>query len=110
MASPDEGPGAPAPNRRLVALIPDDGQEPAAGVSEPAAAGVWAAISALWHPALLATATHLPEIENVDGPLAPEPGDVRVIAAGAADQLPSGYRARAEDAGALVVAGEADRA
>jgi alpha-mannosidase len=96
-------------NRRLIALIPADGQEPPAGLTDRAAAGAWAAVSALWHPALLATVDHLPEIERLDQPLTPEAGHVRVVAAGAADGLPSGYRVQAEDAGAIVVDGEADR-
>src|SRR5687767_9909609 len=98
----EQAPTTPATvsNRRLIALIPDDGQEPAAGVTDRAAAGVWAAVSALWHPALLATVEHLPEIEDVDRPPTAEAGDVRVVAAGAADRLPAGYRTRAEEAGA----------
>lgn len=108
-----QGPSATAPaiatNRRLIALIPYDGQEPPATLPDEEAAGIWAAVSALWHPALLATVDHLPEIENVDQPLTPEAGDVRIVAAGAAGHLPSGYRAQAEDAGAVVVESEADR-
>ena len=38
----------------LIALVPYDGQEPPATVSDELAMGVWCAVSALWHPSLLA--------------------------------------------------------
>src|ERR1700722_4410841 len=82
---PDAGaaPAAPAlGDWTLVALIADDGQEPAANLSEPAALGAWCAVSALWHPSLLAQAAELPGIESVDYPSAPGPNVGRVLAGG----------------------------
>ena len=55
----------------LIALVPYDGQEPPATVSDELAMGVWCAVSALWHPSLLARAAGLPRIESVDSPSPP---------------------------------------
>ncbi len=93
----------------LVALIADDGQEPATNLSETAALGVWCAVSALWHPSLLAQATALPRIESVDYPSPPGPNEVRVLAGGTADRLPSGYRTQVEDAGTILLEAGSDR-
>jgi alpha-mannosidase len=97
-------------NWALVALIADDGQEPAGDLSEAAALGAWCAVSALWHPALLAQAAALPRIENVDYPSPPGPNEVRVLAAGSAERLPSGYRTQAADAGTILIEAGSDRA
>ena len=51
--------------------MPYDGQEPPATVSDELAMGVWCAVSALWHPSLLARAAGLPRIESVDSPSPP---------------------------------------
>ena len=86
----------------LVALIADDGQEPAAHLSDRAALAAWCAVSALWHPALLAQARELPRIENVDYPSSPGPNEVRVLAEGMTERLPSGYLTQVEDAGTVL--------
>jgi alpha-mannosidase len=91
-------------------MVSDDGQEPPSTVSESAALGVWCAVSALWHPSLLARAAVLPRIESIDYPSSPGPNEVRVLAEGAADRLPSGYDTQAADAGTIVIAGGIDRA
>src|SRR5690348_10770310 len=101
-AAPPDGPNA----LRLVALILDDGREPPPDRSERAAIGTWSAITALWHPALLARVEALPRIEGADGPTPPEPSEVRVVAEGAAVALPSGYRTQADDAGLHVLDGQ----
>ena len=67
----------------LIALVPYDGQEPPATVSDELAQAVWCAVSALWHPSLLARAAGLPRIESVDSPSPPGPREIRVIASGA---------------------------
>src|SRR5438477_5402416 len=69
----------------LVALIADDGQEPAANLKDRAALAAWCAVSALWHPSLLARACALPRIESVDCPGSPGPNEVRVLAEGTAE-------------------------
>ncbi|HMB05162.1 MAG TPA: glycosyl hydrolase family 38, partial [Isosphaeraceae bacterium] len=93
----------------LVALIAHDGSEPPATLTDHEALGTWCAVSALWHPSLLARTALLPRIEDVEWPSYPSPRDVRVIAAGAAERLPSGYRTQAEDAGAVLFDGGTDR-
>jgi alpha-mannosidase len=107
-----ETPGTdPTPPGRwkLIALIEYDGREPPADLSEQAARGTWAAISSLWHPALLAAAAELPRVESVDFPSAPEPDQIRVVAAGTLDRLPSGYQTQAADAGSVLLEGDSDR-
>src|SRR4051812_30642326 len=76
----------------FIALIAEDSQEPAANLPERAALATWCAVSAPWHPSLLAHAAELPRIESVDYPSGPGPNEVRVVAAGTTDRLPSGYQ------------------
>lgn len=94
----------------LIALVPHDGKEPPASVSEDLALSVWCAASAIWHPSLLVRARELPRIESIDAPSAPGPREVRVIAGDQWDRLPSGYRTQAEDAGAALIEAGTDRA
>src|SRR5947209_7298719 len=104
--SPDDAPDPfEAPSRAgwtLIALIADDGGEPPHDLAERAALGAWCAVTALWHPALLAEAAAPPTIEAVESPSPPGPSEVRILADGAADRLPSGYREQAEDAGTIL--------
>src|SRR5262249_44562400 len=97
------------PQWSFVALIDHDGQEPPANISESEALGTWCAVSALWHPSLLSRAGVLPRIEPVDSPSPPSAQEVRVVAAGGIERLPSGYRIQAEDAGTILVDGGNDR-
>jgi alpha-mannosidase len=108
-AEPEPKPAHDAGDWTLVALIADDGQEPAGDLSEVTALGAWCAVSALWHPALLAQAAALPRIENVDYPSPPGPNEVRLLAAGTSERLPSGYRTQAADAGTILIEAGADR-
>ncbi|MDR3633872.1 MAG: glycosyl hydrolase family 38, partial [Isosphaeraceae bacterium] len=120
MSMPEAEPTEPQPDspetpaRRegwtLVALVAGDGCEPQANMTEREARGAWAAVSALWHPSLLARAEGLPRIESVEGPSSAGPREIRVTAAGTMDQLPSGYQAQAEDAGTVLIDGGEDRA
>src|SRR5579883_644491 len=96
-------------DRVLIALIAFNGLEPPASLSDQEALGAWCAVSSLWHPALLAQTSELPRIEDVETPSPPGRGEVRVIAAGAADRLPSGYRTQVEDAGAILLEGGTNR-
>lgn len=102
---------APAEDERwsLIALIAHDGKEPPASLSDADASGAWCAVSALWHPGLLALASGLPRIEDVEAPSAPAPREIRVLAAGTAARLPSGYRTQAEDAGTFLIESGTDR-
>src|SRR5437764_557539 len=102
-------PAAPRGDWTLVALIADDGQEPAANLPDRAALAAWCAVSALWHPSLLAQAGALPRIESVDCPGSPGPNEVRVLAEGTAERLPSGYLTQVEDAGTILIEGGTDR-
>src|SRR4051794_10045633 len=83
----------------FVALIAHDGVEPPATYPDGDARAAWAAVSALWHPVLLAEASGLPRIESVDAPSPPAPREVRVVAGGRFDRLPSGYQTQAADTG-----------
>ncbi len=108
-AAPPNDAGSGEATHRLSALIPDDGRQPPASVSDSASMAVWASVSALWHPALLARVDALPRIEPVEDPSPPERGDVRIVPLGAIDRLVSGYRTQADDAGAVVLEGGTDR-
>ena len=94
----------------LIAMVPYDGQEPPANASDELARAVWCAVSALWHPSLLARAVGLPRIESIDSPSPPGSREIRVIATGAGDRLPSGYKTQAEDARSALLDSGTDRA
>src|SRR5690349_5943388 len=87
----------------LIALIPHDGREPPDTAGEDLARSVWCAVSAVWHPSLLARARELPRIESIEAPTSPGPREVRIVAGTSGDQLPSGYRTQVEDAGATLL-------
>lgn len=107
---PVEAPPQPTGRRlKLVAMIGGDQREPGADFSDRDADANWATVSSLWHPALLARVDVLPRIEGLEEPSTPEAGEVRVLAPGMTDRMPSGWREQAEDAGAIVIVGELDR-
>ena len=113
-ATPEE-PSFPLPEPTgdgwtLIALIAHDGVEPPATLTDQEASGTWCAVSALWHPSLLARTALLPRTENVEWPTPPMAREIRVLAEGAAAALPSGYRTQVEDAGAILIDGGTDRA
>jgi alpha-mannosidase len=93
----------------LVAAIPNAGEEPPAHQTDREAQAIWSAVSALWHPSLLARAAALPRIESADAPSPPQARELRVVASGAMERLPSGYLTQAADAGATLFEGDADR-
>ncbi len=95
---------------KLVTLIPHVAQEPPAGLDDVLAQAIWCAATALWHPSLLARAAELPTIESVEMPSAPAPKEIRVVAAGTLDRLPSGYRTQVADAGSILLESGTDRA
>ena len=78
------------PSRRVISLVPLDGREPPADLDEAEAEGAWAAVSAPWHPSILARIDALPQVVDAGVAQLPEPGDVLVLAAGAWARLPSG--------------------
>src|SRR5919201_839039 len=88
---------AAVPRRRVVTLIPSDGQEPPSDLNDAEAVAVWAAVSAPWHPAILGACDELPRVEDVAFPTPPEPDELRVVASGMIGRLPSGYRTQADD-------------
>jgi alpha-mannosidase len=94
----------------LIALVPFEGREPPLSVSDDLAQAVWCAVTSLWHPALLSSAAELPRIEAIEYPSTPGARDVRVVAGGLWDQLPSGYRTHAEDARSVLLESGTDRA
>jgi alpha-mannosidase len=93
----------------LIALMPYHGQEPPSSLGDELGRSIWCAVSALWHPALLARAVALPRIEPVDSPSPPAPREIRVVPTGLMDRLPSGYRAQVEDTSAALVESGSDR-
>ncbi len=109
MSQGPETPPISSSKPRLFALIPDDGREPSPSLTDALAEATWAAVSSLWHPALLARVDRLPEVEGLDTPSSPDKGDLRLIAAGGWGRLVSGYPTQAEDAGAALIEGTADR-
>jgi len=92
----------------LIALVGHDGQEPPINLSDSEALATWAAITALWHPALLAQTQALPRIESLRSPTPPNYRELRVIA-GLRSQVSAGYETQAEDVGALLVESGSDR-
>ncbi|MCA1686553.1 MAG: glycosyl hydrolase family 38, partial [Planctomycetia bacterium] len=84
-------------------LIDHDGAEPPPGLPDGEAQATWCAVSAVWHPALLAVASSLPRIESITSPTPPGPREVRVVAGGQFDRLPSGYATQAMDSGASLI-------
>ncbi len=97
------------PARRVISLVPRDGSEPPADLSEPEALATWAAISAPWHPAILARLGVLPIVRDAGVAQVPEPRDVVVLAAGALGRLASGDLGTAEAIGLHAVEGVPDR-
>jgi alpha-mannosidase len=95
---------------KLVTLIAGDGKEPPAGLTDDLAESTWCAVSALWHPSLLARAAELPAIEPVDAPTAAGQREIRVIPRGTRERLLSGYETNLEDAGAFLLEVGSDRA
>ncbi len=94
----------------IAAMLPHDGQEPPASVSDDLAQAVWCAVSSMWHPSVLNQLRTLPRIESIESPTPPAPREIRVVPSGAGDLLPSGYRTQADDVGALIVESGTDRA
>lgn len=92
------------PYRELAILLPCHSLEDFPVYQEGAEAeGLLAAWSALWHPALLASAERLPSWYRADGP--PDEVDDRlfVVPAPSEPLLVAGWASRAHDAGACVV-------
>ncbi len=94
----------------LIALVPFDGREPPRPVNDELARAVWCAVTSLWHPALLSSAAELPRIEPIESPSPPGQREIRVVAGGLWDQLPSGYRTQAEESRSVLLESGTDRA
>src|SRR4051794_31321494 len=85
-AEPDTGPPPSADEAwSVVSLIASNGVEPPAGLTDAEAAATWAAVTAPWHPAVLAALATLPTVEGLDDPGTPGPREARVVAGGTAD-------------------------
>ncbi len=107
---PEPEPLAPRTGWKLISLIPHDGKEPRADLADNLAQATWCAVSAPWHPSLLSLAAELPAVEPIETPTSPGAREIRIVASGTLDRLPSGYRTQAEDAGAIVLESGTDRA
>ncbi len=68
------------------------------------AEGLLAAWSALWHPALVASARKIPTWQRADTPPAEVAGRLIVVPAVSYDRLPAGFAARAKAEGATLIA------
>jgi alpha-mannosidase len=100
---PDRG---DSPGRwRVITLLANDGQEPPPDLSDGDARSAWAAVSAPWHPAVLAASKALPAQEDAAFASSPAADEVRLVAAGARGRLPSGHDTGAADAGTILVDG-----
>ncbi|MFO0958703.1 MAG: glycosyl hydrolase family 38 [Isosphaeraceae bacterium] len=97
------------PRRVFVSLIADEDREPSATQLDAGAQASWVAVSAPWHPALLATSGDIPRVEDASYPTSPVSGEVRVITGGVASRIPSGQRTQADDAGVPWFEGDLDR-
>src|SRR6478736_5653026 len=106
---PDQAP-PPPPGPSLVAMIDHDGREIPRNYPDRQAEAAWAAVSSLWHPAILSRVDSLPTTAGVEFPDVPEPRDIRVIAEGAGSSLPADYRTIGEGSGAILIDGGIDRA
>jgi alpha-mannosidase len=100
---------SPRTGWRLICLIPHDGKEPFASLADDLAQACWSAVSALWHPSILARSADLPKLEQIETPTAPAAREIRIFPSGARERLPSGYLTQSEDAGAVLVEAGPDR-
>jgi len=93
---------------RMVAMVPYDGRQPPPGASETEALETHAAVTGLWHPAVL-LAAQLPEVESVAMPTDPGPGEIRVVPRSARSQLPEDYECRVREAGGALIGASGNR-
>lgn len=94
----------------FVTLIAHHGVEPPANLSDDLAESTWAAVSGVWHPALLSLAAKLPAVSGVEDAALGGGREMIVLAGGQSERLPSGIRVQAEDAGSKLIDGGRDRA
>jgi alpha-mannosidase len=94
---------------KIVALLNEDGREPNEKLGEQDALGAWCAVSAGWYPAFLAGTSELPKLEDVSQPASPLPEELRIVAVGARQAIPSGYETQAADAGTILLESGTDR-
>ncbi|WP_165065954.1 polysaccharide deacetylase family protein [Paludisphaera rhizosphaerae] len=109
---PPAEPPPPLPKRsgwRMTAQIPNAGREPSPGLTDAEAEASWCAVTAPWHPALLAKSAALPRIESVDAPSSPARDEVRIVVDGLMHRLPSGFAPQAADCGAVLIESGSDR-
>src|SRR5690606_36306580 len=73
------------------------------------AQGLLANWTAMWHPALLASAQAMPKWSRVDDPPRELAGKLLLVPSVAAGNLPAGFAARAADEGAVVISRSTNR-
>ncbi len=109
-AAPDpEAAVAEPTGPRVITLRPHEAQEPPATWPDSEAQAVWVAVSAPWHPALLARVAGLPGVEPIDSPGGAEVAEIRLVPQGLLGRLPSGLATQAHDAGSPMIEADADR-
>lgn len=94
---------------RVVTLLPIDGREPPSDLSDHDALAARVAVSAPWHPAVLARLEALPRTEPLDDPEPSAEGVQKVVPKGAFGRLDEGHRLNAEAVGLPVIEGSMDR-
>ncbi len=111
--TPHELVGEPTPEPtvpfRIVSLIPNDGKEPPASLTDREASAAWSAATTPWHPALLALVDDLPRLEDLAFPSDPQAGDLLLVAAGQLFRLADETKQRAEAIGVPIVEAGEDR-
>ena len=93
---------------RIISLIPNDGKEPPASLTDHQATAAWSAASSPWHPALMSLADDLPRLEDLAYPPDPNLGDLFLVAGQVVD-LSAEVRDLAAKASVPIVEGVADR-
>ena len=97
------------PTWTVLSVIPHDGHEPPANLSNTDGLAIWTTVSAPWHPAILARCASIPQIEGVESQTSPRPGEVRLIAQGFADRITSAFQELVEGSGAVILDSGLDR-
>lgn len=100
-----ESPEEPKGRWQIITMLPNDGQEPSSDCTDGDARAAWVAVSAPWHPALLAVSRGLPTLEDAAYASTPSADEARLVSAGARELLPSGHETQAADAGTVLVDG-----
>ena len=107
---PEPEPLPPRTGWTLISLIPHDAKEPRADLADNLAQATWCAVSALWHPSLLARAAELPRSSRSRPPPRRGPGRSASSRQGRSIGSPPVTAPRPRTPGAVVLESGTDRA